>query len=244
MSLKKYLLFSTLTHIALIAALVFSINLDRKKLKEKEEYIVFLIQEEKEKPQKSRLEELTTPVNQERKYEHEFPKTIVQKPEITAFKSIKTIPEKEKISQMTPPVLRTETNSGLKQKIEEEQINEIKENPKTTVQSSRIDEDYFQISTNKSTEDYISRVYSRINQFIFYPRTARLNNIQGRNVLELTLLNNGNIQEIRVIEPARYDILNKTSIEILKRASPFPPLLGEPKDKTFSLTIPFNYNLK
>lgn len=69
----------------------------------------------------------------------------------------------------------------------------------------------------------LASVHAGIDRTLEYPRVARRNGIQGRTVLEFTLLKNGAIRDLVVRESSGHPILDQAALAAVRRAAPFPP---------------------
>lgn len=85
-------------------------------------------------------------------------------------------------------------------------------------------------STNKNDlsgeekNSYLAQIRKRIAEFKKYPETAKARNWQGSPKVEFTILKDGNINQLKLINPSKYEVLNNEALETIKRACPFPPI--------------------
>ena len=91
----------------------------------------------------------------------------------------------------------------------------------------------------KYIDDNLASIIAAIKKHKKYPYQAKKQGMIGKVVIQCTITSNGIIQNIKIIEASKYELLNKNSIEILEIAS--KEFVSPKRDVTIS--IPFNYFL-
>jgi protein TonB len=71
---------------------------------------------------------------------------------------------------------------------------------------------------------YQDMIKQRIESHRRYPRWAKQQGFEGSVYLSFTVLANGQAQNIRIIRPSGFTILDNEAVSNVKRASPFPPI--------------------
>lgn len=76
-----------------------------------------------------------------------------------------------------------------------------------------------------------------------YPQHALENKWEGRVVVRAVIWDNGSLTDLSIVESSGYDVLDRASLELVKRISPVPlkQELGAPH---VTLRIPINYGIR
>lgn len=90
------------------------------------------------------------------------------------------------------------------------------------------------------SSDYLGFIQQRVNSFIVYPTSARLNGWEGVVKVKFVLSENGRIKEIDVAESSGYPLLDATAIMAVKDASPYPFPEDYPANE-IEIVVPVNY---
>jgi protein TonB len=77
-----------------------------------------------------------------------------------------------------------------------------------------------------------------------YPRIARMRNWQGEAQVELQLDGDGNILSSRIEKSSGHDVLDKQALEMVMRATPFPPPPAVLNGQSFTLLVPISFRLE
>ena len=89
---------------------------------------------------------------------------------------------------------------------------------------------------------YLDEIRRRIEKAKMYPHPARMMGIEGAVTLEIALLPDGNLHEIRIMHPSEYEILNKAAIETVQTAFPLKP--ETVWEGTLRVELPIMFRLK
>lgn len=60
-----------------------------------------------------------------------------------------------------------------------------------------------------------------------YPSEARERGLSGRLILEVTLMPDGALEEVRIVQPSRYRLLDEAAVRIVKLGAPYPDVPEE-----------------
>jgi protein TonB len=77
-----------------------------------------------------------------------------------------------------------------------------------------------------------------------YPPTARQHGEQGIVQLAFSLDQQGRVTASRIIKGSGYEALDKETLELVKRAEPFPPPPAGMAGGNIDLTVPIRFNLR
>jgi protein TonB len=91
--------------------------------------------------------------------------------------------------------------------------------------------------------DYFTHVQAHLEKHKNYPRRARMQNMEGKVVITVTIDRSGNMLSRHLIESSNYPTLDKAAFETLTTANPLPPLPESIPQSTLTLDIPFAYAL-
>ncbi|MCS7181470.1 MAG: energy transducer TonB [bacterium] len=102
-----------------------------------------------------------------------------------------------------------------------------------------------EVELNKFIDSsYFKLIKKKIDEKIFYPEIARRRNIEGKIKIQFILKKNGVLEELKILKSSGNEILDKTSLEIIKNASPFPEFPVDLNYEKISFIIEFNFKLK
>lgn len=94
----------------------------------------------------------------------------------------------------------------------------------------------------RAREGFLQLVRSKIEGAKYYPRWAREKGYEGIVKVELTIMYEGKVAEVKMVDSSGYEILDKAALATIKRASPFPKLPRDLGEK-LNLTVPIVYRL-
>ena len=90
---------------------------------------------------------------------------------------------------------------------------------------------------------YAKVIKERIQRHWRYPRKAKENLIEGKLVVMFSLNPEGYLQEVRIITPSGFEILDEGAIQGITRAAPFPPIPTHINVKRLNVVANFDYRL-
>lgn len=215
----------------LIHASLFAMFIDFEQQKpEKKEVVVLNMNMIQKISQKEQIQETPQQVEKEIEKEPEPEKQIKEtKPEpvkevikkvkkeiIKPKKEITKEPVKEEIKEIAQSVTTTKEITQTPQKVE----------PQENYQQKYIDEN-------------LASIIAAIKKYKKYPLQAKKRGMTGIVLIKCTIRTDGKLENIKIIEPSKYELLDENSIEILEIAS--KEFVAPKRDVTIS--IPFNYSL-
>lgn len=87
----------------------------------------------------------------------------------------------------------------------------------------------------------LSREIARHKQ---YPRIAQMRGWQGEATIELRIDGNGNLLSSRIVTSSGHDVLDKQGLEMVRKASPFPPPPEALRGRNFEILVPVSFKLE
>ena len=91
---------------------------------------------------------------------------------------------------------------------------------------------------------YTGSILKKIQEYKYYPLSAKKNKLTGIVKLKFTLLNNGSIKDgVKVTGSSDQQILDDTAIKIIKSAAPFPAFPQSIKEKELNLNVNIDFSL-
>lgn len=101
---------------------------------------------------------------------------------------------------------------------------------------------------NATTPGKLSQYYMEIRSKVanqqVYPRIARMQGLSGRVLVIFELAKNGNIVEAKVQSSSGYEILDRSAVEAVKSAQPFPVFPEFFNRESVRVEIPLVYDLR
>ena len=86
---------------------------------------------------------------------------------------------------------------------------------------------------------HIAEIMALLRKNLYYPRMARKRGIEGKVMVRFELMENGDIENITIVESGR-DILGRAAVTTIERLEGKFPL----PDETLVLHVPIMYQLK
>ncbi|WP_022854255.1 energy transducer TonB [Thermodesulfatator atlanticus] len=144
-------------------------------------------------------------------------------------KKPKAIPQKVKIS---PAVAEVKTSELLDQVAEASpEVPSLPSMPRAGKPS------------RKTFKTYFGQVLARISANKYYPFAARMAGQTGKVVVSFVIDTRGDVSQIEVEKPCRFEILNRAAVTTVKRAAPFPPPPRE-LNPPLRLTVAIKFEIK
>lgn len=94
-----------------------------------------------------------------------------------------------------------------------------------------------------SSTGYLEMVLLKIEGKKKYPATARSTGKEGRIPVAFTITLTGDVRDVRVLKPCRFEVLNQAAVEAVRTAAPFPRPPGQFFKKPVSLKINIVFEL-
>lgn len=227
---KKAFFISLLIHASLFAMFI---DFEQQK-PEKKEVVVLNMNMIQNISQKEQIQETPQQVEKE----------IAKEPEIEKqIKEIKPEPVKEVIKKVKKEIIKPkiEPKKEIAKEPKKEEIKELVENIPTTKEiiqtpkKTEPQENYEQ----KYIDENLASIIAAIKKYKKYPLQAKKRGMIGKVLVKCTIKTDGKLENIKIIEASKYELLDENSIEILQIAS--KEFVAPKRDVTIS--IPFNYSL-
>lgn len=93
-------------------------------------------------------------------------------------------------------------------------------------------------------ERYGSLLAREIAKHKRYPRIAQMRGWQGETLVELQLDGSGKILSSKIQTSSGHDVLDKQALEMVMRATPFPPPPAVLSGQPFTLLVPISFRLE
>jgi periplasmic protein TonB len=90
---------------------------------------------------------------------------------------------------------------------------------------------------------FIQRLYTQLERNKYYPMMARRMRIEGQVQVAFTVMRDGQIQDIRLVQASGSDVLNRAAIQSVEKASGHWPIPDHIPGPSLPLKISFNYQL-
>ena len=91
---------------------------------------------------------------------------------------------------------------------------------------------------------YLTAVFARVQQAKRYPAKAQARGDQGRAVVSISIRRNGALAEARLVRSSGSSLLDEATLEVMRRAAPFPPLPPDVAGSVLVLSIPMNFTIE
>lgn len=96
--------------------------------------------------------------------------------------------------------------------------------------------------------DHARNVYGNllgrtIAKYKSYPKIAERRGWEGTTLLALSIDSNGNVTSATISQSSGYDALDNRALEMVKKASPFPPPPRLLQGRTFNISVPVAFKL-
>ena len=85
-------------------------------------------------------------------------------------------------------------------------------------------------------------LFRRVVELRHYPRTARLNGFEGKVVLRVSIKQDGNLEDVSVVQSSGHESLDNAAMEAVRRACPLH-LKHELERPKVVMTLPVTYSL-
>jgi len=146
---------------------------------------------------------------------------------VTADKSRKRTPKPEKTSKDHQPTpSRTELINARNQVARQSEFSTKSESVYARYPSKRrIDARTKQHAAAAYMRQWVNKVEQVGN--LNYPSEARIRNLSGKLILEVTLNPNGSVRKTRVLVPSHHPVLDQAAQRIVQISSPFAPIPKE-----------------
>ncbi|MBY6264879.1 energy transducer TonB [Azospirillum sp. 412522] len=98
--------------------------------------------------------------------------------------------------------------------------------------------------SDREAADYFGVVQARLARHKIYPRPARLTRQEGTVLVRFTVISDGTITGWSIVQGSGHDILDQAAEDMIRRASPLPPLPVATGRSQIDITLPVRYTLE
>ncbi len=91
--------------------------------------------------------------------------------------------------------------------------------------------------------DYYQTIREKIHRQTIYPDLARRNLTEGTTSLSFILADNGELKKVGIKKSSGNNLLDRTAVWFIKRASPFSPFPEALKQRQLKLSVQISYKL-
>lgn len=98
--------------------------------------------------------------------------------------------------------------------------------------------------SDREAADYLGVVQARLARHKIYPRSARLTRQEGTVLVRFTIVSDGTITGWSIVQGAGHDILDQAAEDMIRRASPLPPIPAGMGRTHIDITLPVQYSLQ
>ena len=107
-----------------------------------------------------------------------------------------------------------------------------------------LDQDTISLDTkDKRYVSYARLIKGRIGSQWRYPSAARARLIEGQLMVLFSLVREGEVIEIRLLDPSGHKILDEEAVRAIRAAAPFPPFPNHVTVKRLNIQASFDYRL-
>jgi len=140
----------------------------------------------------------------------------------------------ELVITLTPHIIKEEdiTASSIRKK------EEVKDT-RSSFETSILSPSYF--LGDENVYRYVKAVQTKLAQALYYPRIARDAGWEGMVKLNLHILRNGRLEDVKLVKSSGYKIIDDTSISIAKAQSPYPPFPPQIQESELWIDVPLVY---
>ena len=212
MKTKKHIIISLLTHIAVIAIILFIPKCPGKKE-------INIIETVKIIPQAPPLEEKKAPPEKAPPKQKEKPKP---KPKP------KVVKKKKVIKKYTPNELKKRLQEKLKEPAEQPAPQKAPEKTSTKIRSV-LKEDW-----------YLAMLKSKIENSWQQPSRVLMSGLDTvKLTIGFTLVKNGSVRKVKILKSSGIAVVDISALNAVKNASPFQPLPKKAGNKSIDISIDF-----
>ena len=93
-------------------------------------------------------------------------------------------------------------------------------------------------------ESYSSLLANAIAKYKQYPKIAQMRGWQGTVIADLEIDSKGSVMSVKIKKSSTYEILDNEALEMIKKASPFPPPPENLRGKNFNVLVPISFKLE
>ena len=92
-------------------------------------------------------------------------------------------------------------------------------------------------------DDYLDRLRRWLNKFKHYPKDAEDKKQEGKLVVSFTILRDGTVRDAQIEHGSGVPALDEAALQMLRDASPVPPLPETYRPDQAAIALPVDYSL-
>ncbi len=92
-------------------------------------------------------------------------------------------------------------------------------------------------------DSYVAELREALESNKLYPSAAKMLGQQGKVIVGFRVLQNGQIEEVRLLEASPYERLNEAALATVRRLASFKPIPAELKLVRWDFTVPVEFRL-
>jgi len=183
----------------------------------------------------------------EKQHANEKPQVMPQKVKQEAAKKNETIPKPTETKALKTADIEATQNEEPEKEVSDTATqntealqNSQAENADSTAVSSG--EEILNPVQKKLLADYKAYALSRIASKKVYPVSARSKGLEGKVRAQLEIAPDGSVNQVKILSPSEYEILNEATLQAIKKSVPFKKMSFGARPLT--LTFVMDYSLK
>lgn len=148
----------------------------------------------------------------------------------------------EAVQKKTVRSIPTNPTKPRTEPVEEKEVAPVSAN-NTAVQGTSEGSEFGTAAKGKTDalSVYKAELRAMIDKNKFYPALSKRLGQTGTVVVGFTLLKDGNIVDVRIEKPSKYDRLNDSALEAVTKVKRFKPLPQEVADGRMDITVPVKF---
>lgn len=172
----------------------------------------------------------------------------VQSSVAEAVKSVETNDEKSKAGVPVPDQTLPKKDPKVKPQIAGRNVEALPAKQRTSppekvpvknIEAPKLDAEVIEAATLA----YQQEIERRIKKYKTIPFQAFSRRMEGDVVLALTVGKNGDLEQLELAQPSRYNVLNDQALDAASSAEPFAPIPKVLETEQFSFTVKLTYDL-
>lgn len=92
--------------------------------------------------------------------------------------------------------------------------------------------------------DYFAKLRAWVEKHKSYPRTARLDHIEGDVLVLFTMNQTGDVLSSHIVKSSGFAALDDAALGAVRNASPLPPVPETLPQEQLVITVPFGFHLE
>jgi protein TonB len=152
---------------------------------------------------------------------------------------VETLTDSAPVVQQAEPVVNTQAVVRETEQPVQEAVSPVESQPPAPVVARSV------TPRPPTRADYgwlADSLFRRVVELRHYPRTARLNGFEGKVVLRVSIKQDGNLEDVSVVQSSGHESLDNAAMEAVRRACPLH-LKHELERPKVVMTLPVTYSL-